>query len=379
LQALVPQWVVVWSKWLAFPLIATGILLRALCTCLHFHKHNISSSNYFHKLIQPASLFSIYFLSVFAWLCLEIPLSFHFNIYITELDYDWSEGITSAVIILYTAVYSFIAFFTARKLENQFFVKLEIISIVSILVFTEALIVALRTAFDDDEELCERILGYIYTSLSFSIFWMTTITPLIEFQLTKKRLKCEAEDQSSSESNISISISTPTSNDDSSRVTPAEEMVKIDSTPKETDGKSSPNPHPTPPIKGTGFYQVLKDPVLKMEFEQFLSKEMCLENLQFWEAVNKFKEMETEEELCQESTRIVKEFIGPRSVTPVNISGEILNNIMALYQAKRVEKSMFDDAQKQVFKFLKIDSYWRFRYLQHSDKSNNSLILEDPT
>lgn len=98
-------------------------------------------------------------------------------------------------------------------------------------------------------------------------------------------------------------------------------------------------------------------------FTKHLEHEISLENLNFWLAVQAYRDL-PEEELEQEAIRIVNHFIVPGSETPeeINISGPIKVKLQKrILEDGDIQHDIFDDAQTKVMKMMERDSFKRFK------------------
>jgi hypothetical protein len=118
--------------------------------------------------------------------------------------------------------------------------------------------------------------------------------------------------------------------------------------------------------------EVLSSPDLFEEFREFLAQEFCVENLmvgmplssnvvQFWKAVERFKEETPEEQIVEVAKTICTKFIGEKSKTPINIEGTVSSTILTQLSTNSVSKDLFDKAQNQIYTLMKLDSFARFQ------------------
>ncbi|XP_048850874.1 regulator of G-protein signaling 14-like [Brienomyrus brachyistius] len=107
------------------------------------------------------------------------------------------------------------------------------------------------------------------------------------------------------------------------------------------------------------FERLLADPVGVRYFTAFLESEVSVENIQFWQACEKFRHIPAsqKEELTRDAWRIFGTYLSRRATCPINIDDT------ARVQEKDLETpkpDIFDKAQQQIFKLMKFDSYTRF-------------------
>ena len=129
------------------------------------------------------------------------------------------------------------------------------------------------------------------------------------------------------------------------------------------------------------FSQTLNDEQGFHAFKNFLALEFCVENLvvstnlkiylnylthffffffwkQFWDQVNKFKEMK-EEDLQSQAEHLYNSFIKSDSKFQVNLDNWVVKDIEEAIREKRATRTTFDEAQTFVYELMKTDSYPR--------------------
>ncbi|TRY98514.1 hypothetical protein DNTS_014642 [Danionella cerebrum] len=108
-----------------------------------------------------------------------------------------------------------------------------------------------------------------------------------------------------------------------------------------------------------GFEKLLEDEEGVRCFTEFLKSEVSAENILFYQACEKFKSIPPSRvtELKSEACRIFQSFLTEDSPNAVNIddSAQILQSDL-----QTPSPHMFDRAQEQIFKLMKMDSYRRF-------------------
>ncbi|KAL1261621.1 hypothetical protein QQF64_006886, partial [Cirrhinus molitorella] len=107
------------------------------------------------------------------------------------------------------------------------------------------------------------------------------------------------------------------------------------------------------------FERLLEDHVGVRYFTEFLKSEVSAENILFYQACEKFKKIPPTkmEELKKEARSIYDSFLSESSLHAVNIDDTAQMEESAL---KTPTPDMFDKAQAQIFKLMKMDSYTRF-------------------
>ncbi|XP_073710519.1 regulator of G-protein signaling 14a isoform X2 [Misgurnus anguillicaudatus] len=107
------------------------------------------------------------------------------------------------------------------------------------------------------------------------------------------------------------------------------------------------------------FERLLEDHVGVRYFTEFLKSEVSAENIQFYQACEKFKKIPSTklEELKKEARSIYNTFLSESSPNAVNIDDTAQIEESSL---ETPTLDMFDKAQEQIFKLMKMDSYARF-------------------
>ncbi|KAF4105129.1 regulator of G-protein signaling 14a [Onychostoma macrolepis] len=107
------------------------------------------------------------------------------------------------------------------------------------------------------------------------------------------------------------------------------------------------------------FERLLEDHVGLRYFTEFLKSEVSAENILFYQACEKFKKIPPTklEELKKEARSIYDNFLSESSLHAVNIDDTAQMEQTAL---ETPTTDMFDKAQAQIFKLMKMDSYTRF-------------------
>ncbi|XP_052010396.1 regulator of G-protein signaling 14-like [Xyrauchen texanus] len=107
------------------------------------------------------------------------------------------------------------------------------------------------------------------------------------------------------------------------------------------------------------FEHLLEDHVGVRYFTEFLKSEVSAENILFYEACEKFKKIPPtkQDELKKEARSIYDTFLSESSLHAVNIDDTAQMEESAL---DTPTPDMFNKAQQQIFKLMKMDSYTRF-------------------
>ncbi|XP_061501063.1 regulator of G-protein signaling loco isoform X2 [Anopheles gambiae] len=109
---------------------------------------------------------------------------------------------------------------------------------------------------------------------------------------------------------------------------------------------------------GTSFEKLLEDAAGLHTFSEFLKKEFSAENIYFWTACERYRQLTEREERAREAQAIFARHLESGCSEPVNVDS-IARNI-ALENLPQAEPTLFAAAQKQIFNLMKFDSYQRF-------------------
>lgn len=93
-------------------------------------------------------------------------------------------------------------------------------------------------------------------------------------------------------------------------------------------------------------------------FAEFLKKEFSAENIYFWTACERYKQLESASDRFPEAQLIFAKHLEEGAPEPVNIDSKATSK--TLDQLKLANIDLFDAAQKQIFNLMKFDSYARF-------------------
>ncbi|XP_036380678.1 regulator of G-protein signaling 14-like isoform X2 [Megalops cyprinoides] len=107
------------------------------------------------------------------------------------------------------------------------------------------------------------------------------------------------------------------------------------------------------------FERLLQDPTGVHYFTAFLKSEVSAENIFFWQACEKFRQIKAnqKEELIQEARSIYDSYLSHSASHAINIDDTARVNESDLQSPT---PDMFQRAQQQIFKLMKFDSYTRF-------------------
>ncbi|KAM8909442.1 regulator of G-protein signaling 14 [Spinachia spinachia] len=107
------------------------------------------------------------------------------------------------------------------------------------------------------------------------------------------------------------------------------------------------------------FEKLLEDPVGVRQFTSFLMSEVSAENILFWQACEKFRKIPASslEELKTAARSIYNTYLSDSAPYSVNIDDTAKTEEKDLQEPT---PDMFDKAQAQIFKLMKMDSYRRF-------------------
>lgn len=139
--------------------------------------------------------------------------------------------------------------------------------------------------------------------------------------------------------------------------------------------------HPTGPAAwGQSFELLLNDPAGLHSFAEFLKKEFSGENIYFWTACERFRQINDVSDRTKEALTIFDKYLASGSLEPVNVDSQA--RLRAQERLPAAEKDLFVQAQKQIFNLMKFDSYQRFirsdLYKTCIDAENRNLPLPYP-
>ncbi|XP_053694176.1 regulator of G-protein signaling loco isoform X2 [Sabethes cyaneus] len=109
---------------------------------------------------------------------------------------------------------------------------------------------------------------------------------------------------------------------------------------------------------GTTFEKLLEDAAGLHTFSEFLKKEFSAENIYFWTACERYRQLADRDERAKEAQAIFAKHLESGCSEPVNVDS-IARNI-AQENLPQAEQTLFAAAQKQIFNLMKFDSYQRF-------------------
>ncbi|KAI6241707.1 RGS domain-containing protein [Aphelenchoides fujianensis] len=122
--------------------------------------------------------------------------------------------------------------------------------------------------------------------------------------------------------------------------------------------------------------QLLKSEAARASFQSFLQQQFCIENLNFYLAVEEYKLLTTEQQRRQLGRQIYERHFMPNSIEPVNIDNATCKGIMESIQTENFSADMYNLAQYQIYHLLKYDCWPR--YLSSGGKAPTaSEILAD--
>lgn len=116
-------------------------------------------------------------------------------------------------------------------------------------------------------------------------------------------------------------------------------------------------------VKGTqawakSFESLLKDAAGLKTFAEFLKQEYAAENIYFWTACERFRNIESQAERFHEAQTIFSKHLSCSSLEPVNVDSQARSWVETNLQL--ADRELFLPAQKQIFNLMKFDSYQRF-------------------
>lgn len=135
-----------------------------------------------------------------------------------------------------------------------------------------------------------------------------------------------------------------------------------------------------PTVWGQSFELLINDPAGLHSFAEFLKKEFSGENIYFWTACERFRQINDISERTKEALAIFDKHLANGSLEPVNVDSHA--RLKAQERLPAAEKDLFIQVQKQIFNLMKFDSYQRFirsdLYKTCLDAENRNLPLPYP-
>eukprot|EP01111_Echinosteliopsis_oligospora_P015145 TRINITY_DN5885_c0_g1_i1.p1 TRINITY_DN5885_c0_g1~~TRINITY_DN5885_c0_g1_i1.p1 ORF type:complete len:470 (-),score=43.06 TRINITY_DN5885_c0_g1_i1:74-1423(-) len=108
----------------------------------------------------------------------------------------------------------------------------------------------------------------------------------------------------------------------------------------------------------------------RLFFSEFLEKQFCRENLDFWMSVDRLKQTSTgTAEWAQETAMIYEQFVPLHAPNEVNLNGTTKEALAAKYAQGGFERNDFEAAQKEVMQLMKLNSIG----FSQSDQYHNML------
>lgn len=109
---------------------------------------------------------------------------------------------------------------------------------------------------------------------------------------------------------------------------------------------------------GTSFEKLLEDPAGMSTFAEFLKKEYSAENIYFWAACERYRQIDNDSDRQKQAVEIFSKHLSNGAMEPVNVDSHARN--FAQQNLNGADRTLFHLAQKQIFHLMKFDSYQRF-------------------
>lgn len=109
-----------------------------------------------------------------------------------------------------------------------------------------------------------------------------------------------------------------------------------------------------------------QEPLSLEDFRRFLEEEHAVENLEFYENVEQFKEVARDDDESSVDSRVELErsiadnYVAPGAPKEVNIEGRTRDEILQRVQNNEVDPDIFTPAQREVRNLMMFDSFSRF-------------------
>ncbi|XP_065826795.1 regulator of G-protein signaling 6-like isoform X2 [Oscarella lobularis] len=105
------------------------------------------------------------------------------------------------------------------------------------------------------------------------------------------------------------------------------------------------------------FGELLSDDTGQQAFYKFCQKEFSSENIRFWQACQRFKQLPASS-LHSEAKKIYEEYVSPKANEAVNINQQILAGVQEAM--KKPTRYLFEHAENHIYHLMETDSYKRF-------------------
>ena len=110
---------------------------------------------------------------------------------------------------------------------------------------------------------------------------------------------------------------------------------------------------------------ILRDANFILEFRHFLKSELSQENLDFWLAVESFKNHAKKPrnkcKMLMEAKKIYRKYVAPGALCEINLDIGHSRAIAGRLNLSEINPAVFDAAQKEVYLLIKRDSFPRFK------------------
>uniref|UniRef100_A0A1I7SQN5 RGS domain-containing protein n=1 Tax=Bursaphelenchus xylophilus TaxID=6326 RepID=A0A1I7SQN5_BURXY len=106
--------------------------------------------------------------------------------------------------------------------------------------------------------------------------------------------------------------------------------------------------------------KLLKSETARAPFQNFLQQQFCIENLNFYLAVEEYRKLRDANKRSEFGRHIYERHFTPNSIEPVNIDNATSKGIIECIQNENYSEEMYDVAQYQIFHLLKYDVWPRY-------------------
>ena len=120
---------------------------------------------------------------------------------------------------------------------------------------------------------------------------------------------------------------------------------------------------------------ILSHPTGLSMFDTFLKKELADENIQFWTAVNDFKETVSKES----AQALYEKYISEAADLQVNVPGKMRKAIKAVVDGEEITEDIFEGSQNEIYKLMVRDNFARFKKTEEFKNffENLGIFLND--
>lgn len=107
------------------------------------------------------------------------------------------------------------------------------------------------------------------------------------------------------------------------------------------------------------FNRLMQNPAGRDLLKQHLVQEHADENILFWEAVEAYKHLRTNDQMIETARNIYEQYVSSHATTEVSLDSKCRTALDKNYT--QPNKNTFDDAQQHIYKLMETDTFERFK------------------